>query len=68
MSGAHILVVDDEPVLRRTLQANLGLRGYDVTAVETGEAVRQQVGVQVPDEDAQPTASPTSTTTLHVPR
>jgi two-component system KDP operon response regulator KdpE len=49
MSGARILVVDDEPALRRTLQANLGARGYDVTAVETGEAALQQAGVQVPD-------------------
>jgi two-component system KDP operon response regulator KdpE len=49
MSGARILVVDDEPALRRTLQANLGARGYDVTAVETGEAALQQAGVQMPD-------------------
>jgi two-component system, OmpR family, KDP operon response regulator KdpE len=49
MSGARILVVDDEPALRRTLQANLGARGYDVTAVETGEAALQQAGVQLPD-------------------
>jgi two-component system KDP operon response regulator KdpE len=49
MSGARILVVDDEPALRRTLQANLGARGYDVAAVETGEAALQQVGVQMPD-------------------
>jgi two-component system KDP operon response regulator KdpE len=49
MSGARILVVDDEPALRRTLQANLSVRGYDVTAVETGEAALRQVGVQMPD-------------------
>jgi two-component system KDP operon response regulator KdpE len=49
MSGARILVVDDEPALRRTLQANLGVRGYDVTAVKTGEAALQQAGVQMPD-------------------
>jgi two-component system, OmpR family, KDP operon response regulator KdpE len=49
MSGARILVVDDEPALRRTLQANLGAWGYDVTAVETGEAALQQTGVQMPD-------------------
>jgi two-component system KDP operon response regulator KdpE len=49
MSGARILVVDDEPALRRTLQANLDARGYDVTAVETGEAALQQAGVQLPD-------------------
>lgn len=32
-----ILVVDDEPAVRRTLRANLVARGYDVTAVDTGE-------------------------------
>jgi two-component system KDP operon response regulator KdpE len=32
-----ILVVDDEPAVRRTLRANLLARGYDVMAVETGE-------------------------------
>ncbi len=37
MSGARILVVDDDPALLRTLRANLAARGYDVTAVETGE-------------------------------
>ena len=37
MSAPRILVVDDEPAMRRTLRANLVARGYDVTAVETGE-------------------------------
>ncbi len=37
MSAPRILVVDDEPAIRRTLRANLVARGYDVTAVETGE-------------------------------
>jgi len=37
MSAARILVVDDEPAIRRTLRANLVARGYDVTAVESGE-------------------------------
>jgi len=37
VSAPRILVVDDEPAMRRTLRANLVARGYDVTAVETGE-------------------------------
>ena len=36
MSGARILVVDDELALRRTPQANLGARGYDVFTAEDG--------------------------------
>ena len=37
MTEPHILVSDDESSVRRTLRANLKARGYDVTAVETGE-------------------------------
>jgi len=37
VNAPRILVVDDEPAIRRTLRANLVARGYDVTAVETGE-------------------------------
>jgi two-component system KDP operon response regulator KdpE len=37
MTGESILVVDDEPAIRRTLRANLAARGYDVYAAETGE-------------------------------
>ncbi len=37
MSGVRILVVDDEPALRRTVRANLTARGYEVRAVDTGE-------------------------------
>ena len=37
MNGVRILVVDDEPAIRRTLRANLSARGYDVRPSETGE-------------------------------
>ncbi len=48
MSAARILVVDDDPALRRTLRANLIARGYDVLAVETGEDALVAVATQVP--------------------
>lgn len=35
--GARILVVDDEPQIRRSLQVNLERSGYAVDTVETGE-------------------------------
>jgi two-component system KDP operon response regulator KdpE len=35
--GARILVVDDEPQIRRSLQVNLESRGYAVETAETGE-------------------------------
>ena len=38
MSAAtRILVIDDDPAILRTLSTNLRARGYDVSAVETGE-------------------------------
>jgi two-component system KDP operon response regulator KdpE len=37
MSKERILVVDDEPAVRRTLRANLAARGYDVQTAKTGE-------------------------------
>jgi two-component system KDP operon response regulator KdpE len=36
MSGARILVVDDEPEIRRALRANLAGHGFNVTAVASG--------------------------------
>ena len=38
MSADRILVVDDEPGVRVALEGILADEGYDVTAVETGEA------------------------------
>jgi len=37
MAGARILVVDDEPQIRRALSRTLEANGFEVRAVETGE-------------------------------
>lgn len=47
--GTHILVVDDEPAIRRTLQTNLTARGYEVNAVETGEEALRRMAESPPD-------------------
>lgn len=49
MSGPRILVVDDEPAIRRTLRTNLVARGYDVVAVETGEEALQRAAEHPPN-------------------
>jgi two-component system KDP operon response regulator KdpE len=49
MSGARILVVDDEPGIRRTLRAYLSEHGYKATAVASGEEAVEAVGTQRPD-------------------
>ena len=41
-SGAHVLVVDDEPALLRTVSANLGRRGFRVEVARTGESAIAQ--------------------------
>lgn len=48
MSGESILVVDDEPAIRRTLRANLAARGYDVGTVETGEEALRHAEARMP--------------------
>jgi len=47
--GARILIVDDEPTLRRTLRANLLARGYQVALAETGEDALAQATARLPD-------------------
>jgi two-component system, OmpR family, KDP operon response regulator KdpE len=37
MNGASILVVDDEPQIRRVLRTTLSFRGYEITEAATGE-------------------------------
>ncbi len=48
MSEARILVVDDEPALRRTLRANLVARGYTVAVAETGEDALHEATLRRP--------------------
>jgi two-component system KDP operon response regulator KdpE len=43
--SAHVLVVDDEPAIRRLLRTSLGAEGYRVSEAETGaEALNRQAG------------------------
>jgi two-component system KDP operon response regulator KdpE len=49
MSGPHILAVDDEPAIRRTLRAYLAHHGYSVTAVASGEDALRVIETQRPD-------------------
>jgi two-component system KDP operon response regulator KdpE len=44
-----VLVVDDEPPIRRALTANLKARGYDVDAAETGEQALDLAARHHPD-------------------
>jgi len=49
MSGAQILVIDDEPAVLRALRANLVTRGYAVDAVESGEEGLDEFGKRPAD-------------------
>lgn len=49
MSSATILVVDDEPQIRRVLRSTLSFRGYTMSEVSTGEEAIEQVRKLKPD-------------------
>ena len=49
MSGAQILVVDDEPQILRALETTLRGAGYDVETAETGEDALIQAAVRPPE-------------------
>lgn len=49
MSGARILVVDDEAQMLRSLRLILTGHGYDVAAVTTGEEALDEVARRLPD-------------------
>ena len=44
-----VLVVDDEPQIRRALSLNLGARGYEVIEATTGEAAIVKIRARHPD-------------------
>jgi DNA-binding NtrC family response regulator len=49
MSAGHILVVDDEPSMRKYLQTSLELESYRVTAAASGEEALEKVLQKAPD-------------------
>jgi two-component system KDP operon response regulator KdpE len=49
MSGAKILVVDDEPQIRRMMRATLTSNGYQVDEARTGEEALEKFRVFLPD-------------------
>lgn len=49
VSGAHVLVVDDDARLRRLLRRYLMENGFRVTAVESAPEARQALGFILPD-------------------
>ncbi len=49
MNPTRVLVVDDEPQIRRALGVNLRARGYDVDLAETGELALQLAARHHPD-------------------
>jgi two-component system, OmpR family, KDP operon response regulator KdpE len=48
-SMIRVLVVDDEPQIRRALSLNLGARGYEVFEAATGEAALTVMATEHPD-------------------
>lgn len=49
MNGANILVVDDEPQIRRVLRSTLASQGYVITDAKTGEEAVESVRRNKPD-------------------
>src|SRR5512133_3457696 len=49
MSETRILVVDDEYLIRWTLQKNLEKAGYGVIVAETGEEALEKIEAEAPD-------------------
>jgi two-component system KDP operon response regulator KdpE len=48
-NGARILVVDDEPQIRRSLQLNLEAKGYEASTAESADQALQAIANRKPD-------------------
>ena len=49
MSGERVLVVDDEPQIRRALRTALGGHGYEVELAEDGAIALDALALRLPD-------------------
>jgi two-component system, OmpR family, KDP operon response regulator KdpE len=49
VSGANILVVDDEPQIRRVMRSTLSTHGYVITEAKSGEEAIESLGANRPD-------------------
>ncbi len=49
MSAGKILVVDDEPQIRRVMRATLSARGYEVTDARSGGEALEELRADLPD-------------------
>lgn len=49
MTGANILIVDDEPQIRRVMRSTLSSQGYTVTEAKTGEEALDSIRKERPD-------------------
>ena len=49
MSSSSILVIDDEPQIRRVLRSTLSFRGYEISEAATGEEAVELAGKLKPD-------------------
>jgi len=49
MNAATILVVDDEPQIRRVLRATLSTHGYEIAEAKTGEEALEWMRKELPD-------------------
>jgi two-component system KDP operon response regulator KdpE len=49
VNAANILVVDDEPQIRRVLRSTLSTRGYVITEAKTGEEALESMRKEPPD-------------------
>jgi two-component system phosphate regulon response regulator OmpR len=49
MSGNRLLIVDDDPAVRRMLVDYLGGHGFDVAEADSGASMRERLAAAVPD-------------------